>query len=243
MTRLYVNTPLALDTPIALPEDAAHHFVKVLRARPGDAVRLFNGAGGEYHGVLEQADKRGATVRLDRFLPDDHASPLAVHLGLVLSKGDRFDWAIQKATELGVTEITPLFSERCEVRLGEERQDKKLGHWQRVVTSACEQCGLNRVPVVHAPVALADWLAKADAERRYVLAPAVEAAALPDARPASVAILVGPEGGLSEGEIAAANRADFVSWRLGGRVFRTETAPVAALSVLQWLYGDFRPGA
>jgi 16S rRNA (uracil1498-N3)-methyltransferase len=240
MTRLYAPIPLTTGVEIDLPEDAAHHFIKVLRARTGDRVRLFNGEGGEYHGVLSRVDKKSAGVTLESFEPDDRASPLPVHLGLVISKGDRFDWALQKATELGVTAVTPLFSERCEVRLGEERQDKKLGHWQRVVISACEQCGLNRVPVVHAPQPLADWLAGADAAVRFVLAPGVEPVTLAAERPASVALLVGPEGGLSAAEIAAANRAGFRNWRLGARVFRTETAPVAALSVLQWTYGDFQ---
>lgn len=240
MTRLHVPCPLTLETEIALPEDSAHHFIRVLRAQAGDGVCLFNGLGGEYHGTLTRVDKRQAWVRLDRFVADDRLSPLAVHLGQVLSKGDRFDWAIQKATELGVREITPLFSERCEVRLGEERQDKKLLHWQRVAISACEQCGLNRVPVIHPPVGLSEWLGAVAAESRFVLAPGVEPLCLPAERPAALALLVGPEGGLSAGEISEANRRGFRNWRLGGRVFRTETAPVAALSVLQWEYGDFR---
>ena len=240
MTRLYTPIPLSLDTETELPEDTAHHFIKVLRARVGDAVCLFNGEGGEFHGVLSRVDKKSAAVRLDRFDPDNRASPLAVHLGQVLSKGDRFDWAVQKAAELGVREITPLFSERCEVRLGEERQDKKLGHWQRVAVSACEQCGLNRVPVIHPPLALADWLTAASADARFVLAPGVEPIAPGEDKPATVALLVGPEGGLTAAEIGLANRHGFRNWCLGPRVFRTETAPVAVLAVLQWQYGDFR---
>jgi len=240
MPRLFVDIALAQGAETALPEDAAHHFIKVLRARVGDEVCLFNGRGGEYHGVLSRIDKKSAAVTLNRFQADDRASPLHVHLGQVLSKGDRFDWALQKAVELGVREITPLFSERCEVRLGEERQDKKQGHWQRVVISACEQCGLNRVPVVHAPQPLTEWLAAATAEARFVLAPGVEPLTPGPARPDSVALLVGPEGGLSAREIELANRHGFRNWRLGGRVFRTETAPVAALAVLQWQFGDFR---
>ena len=117
MTRLYVPCPLSLNTEIELPEEAAHHFIKVLRARVGEAVCLFNGEGGEYHGVLSRADKRNAYVTLNQFIANDKTSPLKVHLGQVLSRGERMDFAIQKATELGVTEITPLFSERCEVMI------------------------------------------------------------------------------------------------------------------------------
>jgi 16S rRNA (uracil1498-N3)-methyltransferase len=157
MTRLYTPCPLTLNTEIELPEEAAHHFIKVLRARIGEEVCLFNGEGGEYHGVLSRADKRCAYVTLHTFIDNDKSSPLKVHLGQVLSKGDRFDYAIQKATELGVTQITPLLSERCEVRLGNERLDKKMAHWQGVAISACEQSGLNRVPVINPPQPLDTW--------------------------------------------------------------------------------------
>lgn len=239
MTRLFVDCPLQLDTDIALPEDAAHHFIKVLRARVGEAVCLFNGQGGEYYGQLTTVDKRQAIVRLDRFNADDRCSPLAVHLGQVLSRGERMDYAIQKATELGVHTITPLLSERCEVRLGEDRQDKKLQHWQRIAISACEQCGLNRVPTILPPQTLDDWLQGVQAEQKWVLAPAVATTPATLAhKPRTIAVLIGPEGGLSAPEISRANQAGFANWAIGPRILRTETAPVVALSLLHWQYGD-----
>ena len=240
MTRLYTPIPLSLNTEIELPEEAAHHFIKVLRARVGEEVCLFNGEGGEYHGVLSRADKRHAYVTLTQFIEADKSSPLKVHLGQVLSKGDRFDYAIQKATELGVSDITPLLSERCEVRLGEERLDKKMAHWQKIAISACEQCGLNRVPDIHPPQQLDTWTQNVQADLRFVLAPSVTGLPNPSQKPQTVAVLIGAEGGLSEREISQSQQAGFAPWCLGQRVLRTETAPVAVLSVLHWLWGDFQ---
>jgi 16S rRNA (uracil1498-N3)-methyltransferase len=238
MTRLYTPCTLSLNTEIQLPEEAAHHFIKVLRARVGEDVCLFNGEGGEYHGVLSRADKRNAFVTLNQFIANDKTSPLKVHLGQVLSKGDRFDYAIQKATELGVTQITPLLSERCEVRLGNERLDKKMAHWQGVAISACEQSGLNIVPKINTPQSLETWIEQTQADLRFVLAPSVTGLPNPNQKPQSVAVLIGAEGGLSEREIKQTIEQGFAPWCLGQRVLRTETAPVAVLSVLHWLWGD-----
>ncbi|HEX6592293.1 MAG TPA: 16S rRNA (uracil(1498)-N(3))-methyltransferase [Moraxellaceae bacterium] len=238
--RFYCPQPLSVATDIILPEEVAHHLVRVLRSEVGTRFVLFNGEGGAYEAELLEAGKKNARARLLAFEAEDRQSPLPTHLGQVMSKGDRMDYAIQKATELGVTDITPLTSERCELRLrGEERADKKLEHWRRVAISACEQCGRNIPPRLHEPLAVADWAAQVQAELRLVLAPAV-AGALPAAQPASVALLVGPEGGLSAAEITALRQQGFQPWQLGPRVLRTETAPVAALAVLQSHFGDFR---
>lgn len=241
MTRLYVDIPLVPDNELLLPDDAAHHLVRVLRAAVGDQITLFNNQGGQFDAELIATGKREARVRLLSFLPDDRTSALHTHLGQVMSRGERMDYAIQKATELGVTEITPLLSERCELKLrGEERADKKLEHWRRVAIAACEQSGRNRLPTIHEPRALEDWLAATEADCRLVLAPAVQGGLPAQLTPQRVALLIGPEGGLSEREIAAACAQGFQPWQLGPRVMRTETAPVAALAVLQSLYGDFR---
>lgn len=241
MTRLHVPLPLVTGDHLDLPEDAAHHWTRVLRARVGDTAVLFDGAGNEADATLDDISKRGARVRIGAVRQPATESPLHTHLGQVMSKGDRLDYALQKAVELGVSEITLLSSERCELRLrGEERADKKLAHWQRVLISACEQCGRNVVPALQGPMDIADWQRQVQAEQKWVLAPAVSGGPTNDAvRPASVALLIGPEGGLSTTEIAAAEAAGFRPWQLGPRVLRTETAPVAALAVLQARYGDF----
>ncbi len=238
--RFYCPLPLAPQTEITLPEEVSHHLVRVLRSAAGTRFFVFNGEGGMHEAELIEAGKKNARARLLSFHAEDRQSPLPTHLGQVMSKGDRMDYAIQKATEMGVTEITPLSSERCELRLrGEERADKKLEHWRRVAISACEQCGRNIPPQIHEPLALADWLAGTQAALRLVLAPAT-GGSLPAQAPASVALLVGPEGGLSEAEIHQATQAGFLPWQLGPRVLRTETAPVAALAILQARFADLR---
>ncbi len=236
--RFYCPLPLIAHTEITLPEEVSHHLVRVLRCEPGTRFSLFNGEGGEHEAELVEAGKKAARARLLQFHAENRQSPLHTHLGQVMSKGDRMDYAIQKATEMGVTEITPLSSERCELRLrGEERADKKLEHWRRVAISACEQCGRNIPPLIHEPSALTDWLQSTQTELRLVLAPAVSGS-LPTAAPSSVAVLIGPEGGLAAPEITQALQAGFTPWQLGPRVLRTETAPVAALAILQARFAD-----
>ncbi|HET8730303.1 MAG TPA: 16S rRNA (uracil(1498)-N(3))-methyltransferase [Moraxellaceae bacterium] len=236
--RFYVPLPLADGCEIPLPDDVAHHLVRVLRAEAGTRLALFNGDGGTWEAELVEVGKKSAVARLLAHTADSRQSPLATHLGQVMSKGDRMDYAIQKATELGVTDITPLTSERCELRLrGEERADKKLEHWRRIAISACEQCGRSIPPRIHEPEALSAWSATVKADLRLVLAPSVEGA-LPDAHVQSVALLIGPEGGLSDTEIAAVRGQGFRPWQLGPRIMRTETAPVAALALLQARFGD-----
>lgn len=238
--RFYIDAELDQDE-LQLPEEAAHHLVRVLRASPGDQLTLFNNRGGAHEAELIDAGKKSARVRLLKFHPDDHASPLYTHLGQVMSRGERMDYAIQKATELGVTEITPLTSERCELKLrGEERADKKLEHWRRIAIAACEQSGRNRLPIIHAPVTVEEWQARIEADLKLVLAPAVSGTLKNNGTANKVALLIGPEGGLSEREIATACSQGFRPWQIGPRVMRTETAPVAALAILQQYFGDFR---
>lgn len=237
LSRFFIDAPLSLGQH-ELPEDQAHYIARVLRLAAGDAVQLFDGSGQEYRGTLIEAGKKRVLVELTEQLAGMAESPLAIHLGQGLSRGERMDWAIQKATELGVTEITPLVSERCEVRLKDERADKRLAHWRQVAISACEQCGRSVVPLIHPPVTLAEWQASVQAELKLVLHP-VAVPLQQHARPQSLAFLIGPEGGLSEAEVSAAQAAGFQPARLGPRVLRTETAPVVALSVAQQLWGDF----
>ena len=237
LSRFFIDAPLALGQH-ALPEAQAHYIGRVLRHAVGDAVQLFDGSGQEYRGELIEVGKKAVRVELREQLPGQAESPLRVHLGQGLSRGERMDWAIQKATELGAAEITPIVSERCEVRLKDERADKRLAHWRQVAVSACEQCGRSVLPIIHPPVALNEWQASVQAELKLVLHP-VAAPLQSHARPQTLAFLIGPEGGLSDSEVEQAKAAGFHAARLGPRVLRTETAPVVALAVAQQLWGDF----
>ena len=205
----------------------------------GDALVLFNGQGGEYAATITAVDRHSVNVKTGPYAERDTESPLSIHLGIALSRGERMDWIVQKSTELGVSTISPLFTEHAGVRLDAQRAGKKTRHWQQVAISACEQCGRNRLPTVAAPQALADWLDSTDAQSRLVLHPRGEPAAALSGTPASVALLVGPEGGLSDVEIARSAAAGFAALQLGPRVLRTETAPLAAIAVLQARWGDF----
>ncbi|AZC33954.1 16S rRNA (uracil(1498)-N(3))-methyltransferase [Pseudomonas chlororaphis subsp. piscium] len=237
LSRFFIDAPLSLGEH-ELPEAQAHYIGRVLRMAEGDALQLFDGSGNEFRGKLLEVGKKRVVVQLDESFAGQVESPLQIHLGQGLSRGERMDWAIQKATELGVNEITPIFSERCEVRLKDERADKRLSHWRQVAASACEQCGRSRVPVIHPPVLLADWIKQTQADLKLVLHPVAEPL-VSHAKPATLAFLIGPEGGLSDAEVDQAQGAGFLPARLGPRVLRTETAPVVALAVAQQLWGDF----
>ena len=236
LSRFFIDAPLSLGQH-ELPEAQAHYIGRVLRHAAGDAVQLFDGSGQEYLGELIEVGKKAVRVELREQLAGQVESPLRVHLGQGLSRGERMDWAIQKATELGVAEITPIVSERCEVRLKDERADKRLAHWRQVMISACEQCGRSILPLLHAPQPLSEWQAGVQAELKLVLHPVAEPWAT-HAPPRSLAFLIGPEGGLSDKEVEQAKLAGFHAARLGPRVLRTETAPVVALAVAQQLWGD-----
>lgn len=241
--RIFSSEPLAGKTEVQLAEAPSRHLVKVLRLGPGRPLNLFDGEGGEYAAELLDAGKK-VRVKIGAYSEGDRQSPLAITLAIGISRGDRFDWVIQKATELGVTAIQPLFSERCEVKLSGDRLQKKLGQWQQIAISACEQCARNRVPTILPPQKLPQYLdwAKESEAMKLVLHHRTDAslAQLEQqlGRPQSSLLLVGPEGGLSAEEIELALQRGFHPLRLGPRVLRTETAPVAALSVLQFQWGD-----
>lgn len=234
MTRFYVDMPLQAHAQIILPEEVFHHWIRVLRAQIGEQATLFNGLGGEYNAELIEINKKQATVELKDFTATDRTTPYQVTLGQVMSKGDRMDYAIQKAVELGVSTIQLLISERCEMRLKYDRDQKKLDHWQQVAIAACEQCGLNRVPQVLAPLSIEQWFIQLNdiLSLKLVLAPSQHAFKFSSPFPEQIHLLVGPEGGLSETEINLAKEYNFQAWTLGERILRTETAPVVALSAL-----------
>ena len=237
-TRVHEPQELATGAQIVLGERNQQHLVRVLRMGAGDAFIVFNGDGGEYGAEIVSAGKRETIVRIGARREPPTESPLATHLGQVIGKGDRIEYAVQKAVELGVGEVTLLTSVRCDVRLDAERAAKKREHLQMVAVAACEQCGRVRVPPVHGPLDVDDWVARVEASLKIVLHPGERGAPLPAAC-RDVALLAGPEGGLVAEEIARAEACGFMAMALGPRELRTETAPVAALAFLQQRYGDF----
>jgi 16S rRNA (uracil1498-N3)-methyltransferase len=237
LSRFFIDAPLSLGNH-ELPEAQAHYIGRVLRLNVGAAVQLFDGSGMEFLGELAEVGKKQVRVVLSEQVAGQPDSTLRIHLGQGMSRGERMDWAIQKATELGVTEITPIVSARCEVRLKDDRADKRMAHWRQIAISACEQSGRSSVPLINPPLALTEWLQQASAELKLVLHPVAQALTS-HSKPATLAFLIGPEGGLSESEVMQAQAAGFFAARLGPRVLRTETAPIVALSIAQQLWGDF----
>ncbi len=239
LVRLYVNCPLVANSDLELPPEASHYIGKVLRAKPGQALSLFNGDGQEYAAQVTAVSKKAVAISTSNSCPGQAASPLHSHLGQVMSRGDRMDYAVQKATELGVNEITPLFSERCEVKLDAKRLAKRLAHWRQIAISACEQCGRSDLPTIHDPQQLDPWLKTIAADCKLTLHPHNTVALQDIPTPASCALLIGPEGGLTEAEVKTAREQDFDAICLGPRILRTETAPIASLALLQHLWGDY----
>ena len=238
ISRLFIETTLSPNALISLDEKASHYLNKVLRLKANAPLIVFNGNGNQYNATIEAIEKKTVTIRTKDCDNINNESPLSIHLGIAISKGDRMDWVMQKATELGVTAITPLTSERTEVKLKGERLEKKLQHWRQIAISACEQCGRNRIPTINTLSIADDWINTVAAERKLVLHHRTEQAIDTTLNIASSALLIGPEGGLSEREINAAEQQGFEALRLGPRVLRTETAPLAAITLLQHSWGD-----
>lgn len=236
--RIYTPQPLHEALTIQLEEGPSHHLAKVLRMQEGRELLLFNGDGAVYSALITQVGKKAVTVTLREKQNIDRESLLDIELAIGISRGERFDWVLQKATELGVTRIVPLITERTEVKISGDRLDKIRDRWQQILISSCEQCQRNRLPQLSDPVALPNWLEAVTSDVRFVLHHR-DTQSLPQAaRPASVSLLIGPEGGLSDGEIVLAKQAGFDALTLGPRVLRTETAPIAAITLVQYLWGD-----
>lgn len=232
MNRFYIDKALCVGESLTLTETVFHHWCRVLRAKLHEQAVFFNGLGGEYVVELIEIEKKSATVHILSFHPDDRTLEFQVTLGQVMSKGDRMDYAIQKATELGVHQIQLLTSERCEMRLKYERDQKKIEHWQAVAIAACEQCGMNRIPKILPPLSLEQWMQECRASLKLVMTLTQQEPVIPQPRPAQIAVLVGPEGGLTQQEITHAQENDFQAWTIGSRILRTETAPIVALTLL-----------
>lgn len=242
MPRFYCPPPLPASGYFELPPEAAHHAARVLRLREGDPVQIFDGFGTECHGVVTELGGKRVVIGKITCASVNRESPLQVTLAQALSSSEKMDWVIQKATELGVAEIQPLDTERSVARLTAERAAKRLEHWQQVAISACEQCGRNLLPQIHAPLDIMAWLQlmKEKPDTKLILLPQGAASLLRLEKPqGKVVLLIGAEGGFNEAEQDSAMRCGFTPVRLGARVLRTETAAIAGLAALQTLWGDF----
>lgn len=237
--RIFTEQHLLSGELVELEESASHHLSKVLRMQAGRELILFNGKGGEFAATIHEVSKKYVTVSIAEHTADNRESPLALELAIGISRGERFEWVLQKATELGVTKITPLITERTEVKTGGDRQEKMQDRWQHILISACEQCQRNVLPQLSAPIQISDWLPTVNSDLRFVLHHRDSKTLPAEQKPATVTLLIGPEGGLSVSEIEQALAKNFNALTLGPRVLRTETAPVAAISLVQYLWGDF----
>lgn len=240
---IYQPSPLVVGQFVELEEDAAGHIGRVLRMQVGQQVSLFNGEGGEFLCELSEVSKKTVAVKVIEFKDINNESPLKVHLGQGISRGDKMEITIQKSVELGVCEITPLFSERCGVKLQADRLQKKHQQWQKIAIAAAEQSGRNFVPIVHPPIKLSEWLSQQTNETKLTLHPRAAhsiktLASENDLNLSEIRFLVGPEGGFTDEEIAATQAAEFIDIKLGPRILRTETAALTVLSALQLSLGD-----
>ena len=228
-----IHCPGALRPGLAfdLPAGAARH-VQVLRLQPGDALVLFNGEGGEYRATIERMGRSDVGVVVDAHAAVEREAPRAVHLAVGMPANERMDWLVEKATELGAASVQPLAVERSVLRLAGERAQKKQQHWQAVAAAACEQCGRNRVPVIHPVQGLAEWLGAQVEGPRYLLTPGEAPRPRGATSSGPITVLSGPEGGLTQAEQQAALDRGFLPMNLGPRVLRAETAPLAALVLL-----------
>ena len=239
--RIYTAQALAVGTEILLPEQAGEHAVRVLRLERGHPLILINGDGREYDAELASLAKRAVTAVITQARAVDREARLSITLAQSIARGEKMDWILQKATELGVSQIVPLVTERTEVKLDEERAERRMAHWDSVIESACEQCGRTTLPALAPPQRIDRWLTALDFD-------GVRLAMIPDGETtvrelpsmdAGVIVVVGPEGGLSEQDAVMLRQADFLGLKLGPRILRTETAGIAAVAALQALHGDF----
>lgn len=239
MTRIYQPVSIIENSIMTLDDNAFNHLIRVLRMKTGENIILFDGTNHITPATIHEINKKSVTVKTATTLLDNRESPLKIHLGQVISRGEKMEFTIQKSVELGVTSITPLLSERCGVKLDAERLDKKVNQWQKIVISACEQCGRNIIPVIHPVMKLENWCANLNSGLRLNLHPKATHGIkhLPTGQ-TDISLLIGPEGGLSDDEINMTHQYQFTDILLGPRILRTETAALTALTALQVQFGD-----
>jgi 16S rRNA (uracil1498-N3)-methyltransferase len=236
---VYVDAPLQTGRRESLEGSAANHIARVLRLGVGDSLTLFDGRGGEYAARIDSIRKQIVCVEVQEHTARERESPSRITLAQGISRGERMEWVVQKATELGVSRIVPLFTERSVVQLDAQQARKRVAHWTAVAVGACEQSGRNRVPEIHAPLSLRAFLDSELEAVRIVLSPrGTRRMSDIEAPAAAVLVLIGPEGGLAPPEIDAAAQAHFVPVCMGPRILRTETAAICALTLLQHRFGD-----
>lgn len=236
--RIFQDQPLQINQTIVLDEGARLHLSTVLRLASGASIILFNGDGHEYPSIIKQIKPKILQASIEDKIYKNLESPLYTHLGQVISKGTHMDYTLQKSVELGVNCITPLYSVRGEVHLKGEREQKKQEHWQKIITHACQQCGRNVRPILEKPISLLEWVKKTKEPTKLMLDPRADQNLKTALLSNSIALLVGPEGGLNETEEEYAKQNGFLGIQLGPRTLRTETASLVMLSALQLLAGD-----
>ena len=239
--RFYCPEPLSTHAVFEMPPAAAHHASRVLRLRVNDTVQLFDGTGMELHGRISQISGKKVVLEKLQTCAVNRESPLPLVLAQALCSSEKMDWVVQKATELGIAEIQPVQTQRSVAKLSAERAEKRTDHWRGVTISACEQCGRNQLPVVHAPQEFGAWLTamRQTAHNKFILLPSAISTLHEQTKPqGTVILLIGPEGGFEEEEAQLAQHSGFIAVRLGGRILRTETAAVAAITAMQTLWGD-----
>ncbi len=234
--RFYTAIPLAENITVELPQEAAHHCAQVLRYKVNDELSLFNGDGFDYYATISQIEKKRCTVSINSKKNPNNESPLKIHLVQGVARGDKMDLIIQKAVELGITEITPLFTERCNVKLDAKRLDKKIQHWNKTIISACEQSGRATLPKLNIAVPIHE-LAQENLISIY-LEPTTQQTFKELSIKESIRIVIGPEGGFSEKDLIHLEKIDCIGVKIGPRILRTETAGLATISILQSYFGD-----
>ena len=239
MTRIFQPYTINQNSLITLDDNAFNHLIRVLRMKTGESITLFDGSNQITPAVIHEVNKKTVIVKTDNSVLDNRESPLNIHLGQVISRGDKMEFTIQKSVELGVNTITPLLSERCGVKLDQERLEKKVQQWQKIVISACEQCGRNIIPSINPVMKLETWCANLTDSLKLNLHPKAEQGInqLPNHNK-NISLLIGPEGGLSNEEINMTHQYQFTDILLGPRVLRTETAALTAITALQVRLGD-----
>ena len=239
INRLYTDCKLDPEQQIQLSGNRVHYLQRVLRLCKEDSIVLFNGDGFDYAATINSIDRDNALIQVSARLPALAESPLEISLVQAVTRGERMDTSLQKATELGVSEIQPLMTERVEVKLSGKRLEKRMQHWHGVIVSACEQSGRARLPVLHSPVLLRDWLTQDRPAQSRVLHPMADESLLSNLLPDQpLALLVGPEGGFSDTEILLMKATGIMPVHFGPRILRTETAGPAAVAAIQAMIGD-----